>query len=432
MKKIFSPSVAEPSSAKTSPGVSDQEISDAYIYLLSRLLVLRQQNLDFKEGFKWNQIVHRKPGAVDWPNPNLDVAYSEAWIAVDENSYTMLTVPQITGRYFTVQFLNGWGETLANVNERTFPDRPYGEFAICLKGTNVKLPEGARRIDLPVKYSRVLSRVELGFSWDEAIALQQQFSFNASGNPKLPEIPNVPDFNMANLPGVEAFDVAEAAMNSEKDINEGIENLQQLVNQIVKAIADPAERKRIDSAVRNKALADFGKAGAIIGHGTVRNNWVRPSTAGVYGNDYLTRSIVNFGGIWANIFEEVIYYKCSEDSSGEALHSDNSYQVTFPAEALPEKFVKYFWSVIAVDNTNMRVLPNPLNRFLLNKETKPEYGKDGALTLYFAPEKPANAPDGNWLPTPKSRQSYRLTFRFYGPIGGVWEGTYYPPALVKK
>ena len=45
--------------------ITDQDISDAYIYLLGRLLVTRQQQLDFKEGFKWNELVHRKPGAVD-------------------------------------------------------------------------------------------------------------------------------------------------------------------------------------------------------------------------------------------------------------------------------------------------------------------------------------------------------------------------------
>ena len=46
---------------------TDQDISDAYIYLLGRLLVTRQQQLDFQEGFKWNELVHRKPGAVGWP-----------------------------------------------------------------------------------------------------------------------------------------------------------------------------------------------------------------------------------------------------------------------------------------------------------------------------------------------------------------------------
>ena len=61
---------------------TDQEISDSWIYIFARFLVLRQQQLDFQEGFKWNELVHRKPGAVDWPNPNLDVTYSEAWVAV--------------------------------------------------------------------------------------------------------------------------------------------------------------------------------------------------------------------------------------------------------------------------------------------------------------------------------------------------------------
>ena len=109
-----------------SPTLSETEISDSYIYLLGRLLVLRQQQLDFQEGFKWNELVHRKPGEVDWPNPNLDVAYSEAWVAVDEKSCLVVTVPKIIGRYYTVQFLNGWGETVANINERVFPQHPKG------------------------------------------------------------------------------------------------------------------------------------------------------------------------------------------------------------------------------------------------------------------------------------------------------------------
>ena len=111
--------------------MSDQDVSDAWVYLFTRLLVLRQQQLDFQEGFKWNELVHRKPGAVDWPNPNLDVAYSEAWVATDETSCTIVTVPKITGRYYTVQFLNGWDETLANINERVFPNNPDGDFALC-------------------------------------------------------------------------------------------------------------------------------------------------------------------------------------------------------------------------------------------------------------------------------------------------------------
>jgi hypothetical protein len=87
--------------------------------------------------------------------------------------------------------------------------------------------------------------------------------------------------------------------------------------------------------------------------------------------------------------------------------------------------------VIAVDAVHKRVLPNPRNRFLLNEQTHPKYGRDGSLTLYFADQKPADAPDGNWLPTPKG-QAYNLTFRFYRPKGAVAERTYFPPPLVKE
>jgi hypothetical protein len=187
-------------SASSLTPVTDQNISDAYVYLLDRLLILRQQQLDFREGFKWNTLVHRKPGGVDWPNPNLDVAYSEAWVAVDEKSCLIVTVPSISGRYYTVQFLNGWGETVANINEHAFPQHPNGNFAVCLKGGKVSVPAGAQLVEVPVKYMRVLLRVELGTNWDAAVALQRKFEFRATGQPILPTLPETPIFDTEALP----------------------------------------------------------------------------------------------------------------------------------------------------------------------------------------------------------------------------------------
>ncbi len=422
--------LAGPSLAQA-PAYSDQDISDAYIYLLGRLLITRQQQLDFKEGFKWNELVHRKPGEVDWPNPNLDVAYSEAWVAVDEASCTIVSVPKVEGRYYTVHFLNGWGETIANINERLFPKRPFGEFAMCLRGANVAIPAGATRIDLPVKYSRVLARVELGADPAAAIALQHQFAFRATGTPRLPEIPKTPIFELEALPGVEAFEAADIALDSEPDLSVGLEALGEKARAIAKVIKDPVERARVDQVIRARAFADIGKASARIGHGTVQNGWARPGVVGEYGLDYLARTMVNNGGIWANIKPEVLYYRGSLDHAGAELSSDNVYTLTFQKDGLPAQYATFFWSVIAVDSHRFRVLPNPLNRFLINNQSKLQYGVDGSLTLYFADQKPAEAPEGNWLPTPKG-QKYRLTFRFYRPTEGVANGTYYPPPLIKR
>jgi hypothetical protein len=410
--------------------ISEQDVSDAYIYLLARLLVTRQQQLDFKEGFVWNEVIHRKPGEVDWPNPNLDVAYSEAWATIDSKSCLSVTVPEITGRYYTVQFLNGWGETVANINERTFPNHPHGEFAVCLKEAKATFPKTVQRIDVPTKDMRVLFRVELGSDWDGAIALQHKFKISPTGKPQLPTVPKTPIFELSQLPGVEAFEAATVALGSAPDINPGMAQLQTNVRAIAKAIKAPEERKRIDQLIHTRVFGDIAKYVPKVGHGTFGNNWALPATSGSYGDDWLTRTLVNYAGIWANVREEVVYYKGFRDGAGTQLQSDHTYTLTFPKDALPPSYVKYFWSVIAVDATNKRVLPNPMKRYLLSNQSKLAYGNDGSLTLYFAPEKPANAPEGNWLPTPKG-QAYNLTFRFYGPLGDVASRKYYPPPLVR-
>lgn len=424
-------SSASPPPAPATAAITDQQISDAYIYLLGRLLVLRQQQADFEEGFKWNALVHRKPGEVQWPNPNLDVAYSEAWVAVDAKSCLIVTVPKITGRYYTVQFLNGWGETVANINERAFPQHPNAEFAVCLKGSQVEVPSSAQRVEVPVKFMRVLLRVELGADWDRAVALQRAFAFRSTGDPAVPTIPKTVMFDIEAFPGVEAFDSAVLALDSEADINPGMEPLQETARAIAKAVQDPAERQRVDQVVRSKAFADIKKATPTLADGTTRNGWALAKTMGAYGTNWLLRTIVNYGGIWANTFDEVIYYKGFVGPDGSPLTGDRSYSLTFPKDQLPIQYATYFWSIIAVDSVHRRVLPNPLKRYLLNKESKLQYGKDGSLTLYFADTKPADAPDGNWLPTPKGT-GYSLTFRFYRPKGAVADHSYFPPALVRR
>lgn len=413
------------------PPLTDQQISDSYIYLLSRLLVLNQEQADFAQGFRWNQLVHRKVGDVAWPNPNLDVAYSEAWAAIDEKSCALVSVPPIKNRYYTVQFLNGWGETVANINERVFPQHPDGEFAVCLKGANVPLPATTQRVDVPVKAMRVLARIELGSTPDVAVELQKKISLRSSGSPLLPMVPKTLRFDIEKLPGVEAFDSADAALDSEADINPGMEALQAQTRAIAQAVKDPTQRAHISSVIQHQAMADMAKAMPTLADGTVKNGWALPSTIGVYGHDWMLRTLVNLGGIWANTYEEVIYYKAFVDPQGRHLSGDRSYALHFTKEELPAAYATYFWSIIAVDSAHRRVLPNPLKRYLLSNFSKLAYGSDGSLTLYFGANPPKDGPESNWIPTPKGTD-YSLTFRFYRPKGAVAERTYFPPALVER
>lgn len=429
-KQQTAPAPAAGASSAATAAVTDQDISDAYIYLLGRLLVLRQEQLDFqKEGFKWNEIIHRDVGGVAWANPNLDVAYSEAWIAVDESSCTIFSVPAMGDRYYTVQFLNGWGETIANINERNFPEHPHGDFWTCLKGAGVQVPADAVRIDLPGKTSRVLARVELGADPRQALALQHQIEVRTSGSPRIEPVPATPIFGNDAMPGVEAFDSAAVALNSEPDINTGMEALQSKVHAVSATIADPAQRARVDKVIREQAIPTFKDSFATAGER--KNGWNRGDRdTGKYGSNYRNRSLVDLVGIWANSTDEVVYFKTDSDGTGTKLDGGSAYTLTFLKDSLPADQVKYFWSVIAVDSKDFRVIPNPKNRFLINKQSKLEYGKDGSLTLYFASTKPPGAPDGNWLPTPKG-QNYNLTFRTYGPNQVILDGMWFPSPLLR-
>jgi hypothetical protein len=113
------------------------------------------------------------------------------------------------------------------------------------------------------------------------------------------------------------------------------------------------------------------------------------------------------------------------------LDGSKTYTQTYPKDALPASKVGYFWSVIAVDSAKFQVIPNPLNRFLLNKQSGLEPNPDGSLTLAFAPRKPVGLPKPNWLPTPEG-QPYNLTYRFYGPSADIENGEWFPPPLVEQ
>ncbi len=414
-----------PSPAILATAPTDQQISDAYLYLLGRLLILRQQRLDFeREGFHWNQLLHREAGAVAWANPNLDVAYSEAWVALDEKTCVQLDIPRIEARYYTWQMLNGWGETVLNINERTYPAQPDGRYALCIKGASVDLPAGLRRIDLPGRTFRVLARIELGADPAGAARLQRQFRLTALGQPKFDPIMPVPLFANRALPGAEAFDWTDAILGGEPDSNPGMTTIRgEVMTVAALAKSGPQGRARVDQVIRARGWTALQSQ--IRNLGTIRDGWVRPAIAGNYGSDYKMRTAVNLVGIWANNSNEVTYFG-RRDLDGGA-----TYAQTFPADALPSRHARYFWSVIAVDAHDFKVVPNAVDRYLLNKESGLRYNADGSLTLVYAPALPLGTPQSNWLPTPAGSR-YNLTFRYYGADADITHGKRFPPPLVRQ
>jgi hypothetical protein len=413
------------------PTPDDNTITDAYIYLLGRVLVIRQENMDRgAAGFAYNIIKYNPIGEADWVNPNLDTAYIEAWFAVDDVTPVIFEVPEIKGRYYTAQILDEWGEVIANINERMFPSKPFGKFALVYPNSDVKIPADAARIELHSGKAKLLGRVEIKGDKDEALKLQHGFKATALGSPKIKEPPPTPIFGNKDLIGVEIFDDADAKLASALDVAPNAAPMQQKVRAVAAyAASSPEARAAVDAHIR-KIVPEFIEY-TFTKSAPYRNHWVGGgSGVGNYGSNYRLRTVANYAGIWANTTDEVIYFVATRDANELTLSGSNSYVMHFPADKLPETVIEAFWSVILVGVPDYRVVPNALNRFHLNNFSPIRKDADGSLKISIGPKPVPGVPEANWLPSPESKP-FSLTFRTYVPKDVVKRGEWTPPAVTK-
>lgn len=417
--------------AQAAPKPDEQTIADAYLYLLGRALVIRQEHIDRDApGFSYNAIKYNPLGSADFVNPNLDVAYLEAWIAVDDYSVALLEVPEVKGRYYTAQLLDEWGEVIANINERTFPSKPFGTFALAKPGSSVRLPAGATRIDLHSSKAKLLARVELKGDRDGALKLQQAFRLGATGTPVTAAPAPIEPFDNKALIGVPIFDDIDARLASALDVCPIAAEMQMKVRAVAAYVASGSEaRAAVDRLLRGKIVPAF-EVYAATKAAPYRNHWLGGATTGNYGKDYRLRTVVNYAGIWANTTDEAIYFVAARDSAEKTLAGSSSYVMHFPADRLPQSVVNAYWSVILVGVPDFRVAANPLNRFNLNAYSALRKEADGSLKIAIGPRPVPGIAESNWLPSPAGK-TFSLTFRTYVPKDVVKRGQWTPPAVTQ-
>lgn len=415
--------------APTSAAIDEQDLSDAYVYLLGRAIVIRQEQTDLREpGVGYNKIKYNPAGKADFVNPNLDVAYLEAWIAVDADTPALLEIPRVEGRYYTAQILDEWGEVITNINERNYPGHPYGKFALVAPGSRAAIPADSVRIELHSNKAKMLGRVELKGDNAGAVALQTRFRLSSLGRPKIQASAPPLDFNNKDLAGVEMFDHADEIIDSALDVSPLAPQMQARARHYQQLAKDPTQRAALTQLLRDKVVPGF-LGFAVTKSGRFQNNWLATIGTGTYGSDYRKRTAANLVGLWANTNEEVVYYVVTKDADGQPLNGDNAYVLKFPASQRPEAMVNTYWSIILVDVPDYRVVPNPMHRFNFNSYSGLKSAPDGSLSLLFANAPNASlAPDSNWLPAPKGRQ-FSLTLRMYVPKEAVLRGEWFPPSL---
>ena len=415
----------------TGPTPDEQTIYDAYTYLLGRMLVIRQEHMDRGgDGFAYNAIKYNPLGSADFVNPNFDVAYLEAWIAVDEKTPALLEVPEVKNRYYTAQILDEWGEVIVNINERTFPSKPFGQFALLAPGSNAATPAGAARVYLHSNKAKMLARVELKGDPESAVKLQEQFKLSSSGTPKITDPPKITLFDNKDLIGVEIFDDLDVKFASALDVAPNAAEMQQKTRAVAAYAALSSEaRSAVDKLLKEKSIREFEKF-ATTKAAPYRNHWMGAGLTGNYGRDYALRTMVNYMGIWGNSTDEVIYFGSFRDAEEQPLNGSNSYVIHFPADGLPDSVVDAYWSVILVGVPDYRVVDNPLKRYNFNNHSSLKKEPDGSLKIAVGPKPVAGVAESNWLPAPDGKP-FMLTFRTYVPKEIV-KREWAPPALQRQ
>lgn len=352
------------------------------------------------------------------PAPNNDTTYSRAWVDLRQGPVVIQT-PDTAGRFFSIQLLDLYSETVANLGKRLY-GTDAASYVLVGPGYTGPIPAGGAVIHCNTVFVLAFLRILIG---DESQlptvkALQSHFLIKAPAGAG--ETANLPPYKNENAK--EFFETLAAVLALSPPLP-GEENRLEEARTLA---ALPVEE--LDPPCR-EILAHIDEKGLTFGENV--NHWrVARKGIGTYKTDYLQRAVVWFKGALANVPEESFYPSTFQDEMGETLMGDYHYRLHFPAGELPP--VSQFWSLTMYLFKNGFLVPNPINRYSLGDRTEGMiHGPDGSLTIFIQPEEPTDPNQrANWLPAPKGEPFY-LTLRLYGPSQAAVEGEWTPPPVQK-
>jgi hypothetical protein len=393
-----------------------------------------------------NQFIHVRefpdPTFTDVVSPNADTLYSTAWLDLTKEPI-ILSVPDVGKRYYLMEMLDAWTNVFAAPGTRT-TGNGRGDFAIVGPQWKGTLPAGVKEIKSPTNMVWLLGRTQTNGKEDYAAvrAIQDQYKLtplSAWGKDYKPP-DNAPvaagiDVKTPPVEQVAKMDAATfyARLNTLMKDNPPANADASAVNSIaaigvapgttfdLKSL-DPAVAKSVEGSVKTaqaKIVAEARKP-----HGKKVNGWDVMTNLGRYGTDYLFRSVVAIVGLGANLPEDAIYPRATEDTDGQPLTGANSYVVHFPKGQLPP--VNAFWS-LTMYNSKQFFVQNPINRYAIGDRDKLKFNDDGSLTINIQHESPGKEKESNWLPAPADQ--FNMFMRLYWPKKEIEDGAWKMPGV---
>ncbi len=120
------------------------------------------------------------------------------------------------------------------------------------------------------------------------------------------------------------------------------------------------------------------------------------------------------------------YPSTARDAEGELLEGNRSYKLRLP----PNVPAALFWSV-TIYNPSDGTMPETAQPFpSRNQYENVVTNSDGSVEIYFGPEKPAAAPEQNWIQTLRGH-GFLVSIRLYGTKSSFYDQTWKPDDVVK-
>lgn len=376
--------------------------------------------------------------------PNSDTPYS--WLGMDLRAEPLvLTVPAIEpARYFSIQLIDLYTHNFDYIGTRT-TGNGAGSYLIAGPHWKGELPAGVTKVirsetELGLALYRTqlfnpgdlenVKRIQAGFK------VQPLSAFLGQPAPKAPSpIAFVAPLTVAEQrSSPRVFEILNFLL-AFCPTHPSEEALMQRFALIGVGAGRRLDVARLAPEQRQALEGGIADAWAAFDTLVKRANAGELTSAEVFGtrdhlaNNYGYRMLGAVLGIYGNSAEEALYPVYRIDADGAPLDGSKRYTLRFaPGQEPP---VHAFWSLTMYQLPSSLLVPNPLNRYLLNSSMAGQFRRDadGGVTLRIQHESPGKGWEANWLPAP--RGPFTLILRLYLPKPAALEGTWQAPPLMR-